>query len=75
MLNTLERELFELVTHLKSMGHYDIPQALKKLDVEQVEPQHRRALEFFKSLSGNSREFMIDTICGRRKNKLYLHKR
>lgn len=52
-------------------GPTDLPRLLKKLNVEEVPLEYRAGFVFWKSLSGPSRNLMLDNALGRRLKKRY----
>lgn len=57
---------------VESLGNpSDVQLLLKKLEVEEVALEYQDAFSFWKSLSGPSRNLMLDNARGRRLKKRY----
>lgn len=72
MHDHIEQEFARLISWMEEHDRKNIPWELKQLQLSDVPPGYRRAFSFFKSLSGASREFLIDRAQGRRLNKTHL---
>lgn len=67
----IEAEFKGLVKYLKAQELRNLQQGLKLLRANQVPKVFRRSFNFFKTLSGPSKNFMLDIAEGRKSNKAY----
>jgi len=67
----IESDFRELVQHLEREGAVSLQRFLKHAEPEHVPERFRGALSFWKTLSGPSRNLMIDVAQGRRTKKRF----
>ncbi len=67
----IETDFRELVQHLEREGAVNLQRFLKRADLEDVPERFRDAYGFWKTLSGPSRNLMLDCAQGRRVNKRF----
>lgn len=68
---SIEANFARLVESLRATHGPNLQRVLKHLTVEEVEPEFRACFGFWKSLSGRSRNLMLDVAQGRRLNKRF----
>ena len=68
---SVESEFQNLVQHLENEGANNVALFLKHADLEHVPEQFRDSFSFWKSLSGPSRNLMLDVAQGRRTRKRF----
>jgi hypothetical protein len=64
-----ETEFAAFIQHLRQQGHNDFCRLLAHMGREDVPEQYRASWDFWASLSGRSRNLMLDVACGRRTRK------
>ena len=67
----VESDFRELVQHLEREGAVNLQLFLKHAELEDVPERFRGAYSFWKTLSGRSRNLMLDGAQGRRVNKRF----
>lgn len=65
----VETEFAAFIEHLRQQGHNDFCRLLAHMDPADVPEQYRDSYGFWASLSGHSRNLMLDVACGRRTRK------
>jgi hypothetical protein len=68
---SIELKFKELINDLKRHNVQNIQRFLKRADIHHVPEQFRDAFGFWKSLSGRSRNLMLDNALGRRLKKQF----
>lgn len=68
---TIEEDFQEMVEHLTFIGIENVQLFLKDAKIDRVPERFQRTLSFWKSLSGPSRNLMIDNAQGRRLRKKF----
>jgi hypothetical protein len=72
---TIEEQFAGLIRHLREQGQNDLPRILTRLEPDDIPEEFRSAFGFWRSLSGSSRNFMLDTACGRRTRRTHARTR
>jgi len=64
-----DTEFAAFMEHLRQQGHNDLCNVLAFMDPDDVPEQYKGSYDFWASLSGHSRNLMLDVACGRRTRK------
>jgi len=70
-LTKIEKEFKEFISFLKRIGYKDMPQILKTIKVQEIPKEYHRCFKFWTTLSGPSRNFMIDISEDKKTNKIF----
>lgn len=70
-MTDLEDDFRRLIESLREEHGPDLQPILKEMGVDDVQPEFQMCFLFWKSLSGRSRNLMIDNAQGRRQRKRF----